>query len=313
MAYSIPHHHSSMVFDKIRNATYYQALKNIITPDSIVLDLGAGLGVHGMMAAQLGAKKVYMVEPEKIIDLTKKMVEKNGYSDRVECIQGKIEEVELPEQVDIIVSVFTGNFLLMEDLLPSLFYARDKYLKTGGYLIPDQAKMFAYPIHSSHYSEQIIQPWTKPHFDLDFNASIQTITNDLYLKWVKEDHYEALSEKTCLLDLDFYHAQQAACAATETIDIIKDGTIDFLLGWFDIKLGNAWLSTSAETQKTHWRQALMPIYPPLASENGMKVSLKLNRPQRGEWSWQVANDREKRQHSTFFTSLYRSIFTKTSN
>jgi predicted RNA methylase len=125
-----------MTLDARRNQAYFEALKQVITPDSIVLDLGAGLGIHGLLSARLGAKRVYLVEPEDIITVAKDIAKANGYHDRVVCLQGKIEEVDIPELVDAIVSVFTGNFLLQEDLLPSLFYARDRYLKPDGTLIP---------------------------------------------------------------------------------------------------------------------------------------------------------------------------------
>ena len=46
-----------MFFDRARNDAYFKALQTVITPDSVVLDLGAGMGVHGLLAAKLGAKK----------------------------------------------------------------------------------------------------------------------------------------------------------------------------------------------------------------------------------------------------------------
>lgn len=83
-----------------------------LAPESVVLDLGAGLGIHGLLAAQLGAKRVYLVEPEDIIAVAGQISQANGYGERVKCLQGVIEEVNLPEPVDVIISVFTGNFLL---------------------------------------------------------------------------------------------------------------------------------------------------------------------------------------------------------
>lgn len=142
-----------MLFDQIRNDAYFKALQAVMTPDSVVLDLGAGLGIHGLLAAKLGAKKVYLVEPQDVIGVAKQFAQANGFADRVECIQGRIEEISLPEQVDLIVSVFTGNFLLEEDLLPSLFYARDTYLKPGGFMIPNAAVMEAVPVSLPDFSD----------------------------------------------------------------------------------------------------------------------------------------------------------------
>jgi predicted RNA methylase len=111
----------------------------------VVLDLGAGLGVHGLLAAAAGAKRVYLVEPEPVVQLAKEIARANGLADRIVILEGRIEEVELPEQVDLIISVFTGNLLYSEDLLPSLFHARDRYLKPGGHLVPDFAELLLAP------------------------------------------------------------------------------------------------------------------------------------------------------------------------
>ena len=73
----------------------------------------------------------------------------------VTLIRGKMEEITLPdgiEQVDIIVSEWMGYCLLYETMLPSVIYARDKYLRKGMYkksrdiksdnLSPDQVVLY---------------------------------------------------------------------------------------------------------------------------------------------------------------------------
>src|SRR5205085_8252592 len=45
--------HRSMALDANRNAAYGAALRQAIGPDTVVLDLGAGTGIHGLMAAKL--------------------------------------------------------------------------------------------------------------------------------------------------------------------------------------------------------------------------------------------------------------------
>ena len=47
MSYSDVVGHRSMVFDGIRNAAYTRALEKVVTPDTTVMDLGAGLGLQG--------------------------------------------------------------------------------------------------------------------------------------------------------------------------------------------------------------------------------------------------------------------------
>ena len=46
----------------------------------------------------------------------------------IEIINKKVEEVELPEKVDIIISEWMGYFLLYESMLDTVLFARDKWL-----------------------------------------------------------------------------------------------------------------------------------------------------------------------------------------
>lgn len=47
----------------------------------------------------------------------------------ITVLKGKIEELELPvPKVDIIISEWMGYFLLFENMLNSVLYARDKWL-----------------------------------------------------------------------------------------------------------------------------------------------------------------------------------------
>ncbi len=58
-------------------------------------------------------------------------------------LKGKVEEVNLPvPQVDIIISEWMGYFLLYESMLDSVLWARDRYLKPDGKMLPDKATMF---------------------------------------------------------------------------------------------------------------------------------------------------------------------------
>ena len=105
----------------------------------VVLDMGSGTGVLAMWAAMAGASKVYAVEATPMARKARKLVEANGLADIVEVIEAKIEEVELPGQVDIIVSEWMGYALLRESMLDSVIWARDKWLRAGGSLYPSHA------------------------------------------------------------------------------------------------------------------------------------------------------------------------------
>ena len=53
---------------------------------------------------QAGAKHVYAVEGSNMADHCRDLIKNNKYQDKITVIHGMIEEVELPEEVDTIVS-----------------------------------------------------------------------------------------------------------------------------------------------------------------------------------------------------------------
>ncbi|BDA75308.1 type 12 methyltransferase [Calothrix sp. PCC 7716] len=298
MSYWLVQGHQSMTFDARRNQTYAEALEKIITPESVVLDLGAGLGIHGLLAAKLGAKRVYLVEPEDIISLTDKIVQANGYSARIQCLQGKIEEINLPEKVDVIISVFTGNFLLEEDLLPSLFYARDKYLKPGGVLIPQAAVMEAVPVSAPELYEKNIACWSEPHMEIDHSPARAFASQSIYYREdLKKARY--LAAPASLLTLDFHEANSTHCESEVKYTVTESGLCHGFAGWFKMQLGDTWLSTAPHEPPLHWSAAFLPLDPPIYLEAGEEVTFKLQRPLYGDWTWQVKNNTTQQVRSTF--------------
>jgi hypothetical protein len=301
MSYLSVQGQQSMTLDSLRNQAYFEALKQVITPDSIVLDLGSGLGIHGLLAAQLGAKRVYLVEPEDIIVVAQDIVKANGYGDRISCLQGKIEEVNIPEPVDVIISVFTGNFLLEEDLLPSLFYARDKYLKSGGTLIPQAAVMEAVPVFAPELYQQEIACWSQPHLGINHSSARTYASQSVY--YYKKDLSQAkyLAEPARLLAMDFYRSQSTDCQIVVQSKITDSGLCHGWAGWFTMQLGDTWLSTAPHEPPLHWSAAFLPLDPPIEVKAGEEVTFKLQRPPFGDWSWQFITNKDQQQHSTFFT------------
>ena len=288
-----------MVFDQLRNDLYYEALKRVITPDSVVLDLGSGLGIHGLMAAKFGAKKVYMVEPEDVITISKEIALANGLEKKLHFFKGKIEDVSLPSQVDVIVSVFTGNLMVNEDLLPSLFYARDMYLRENGHLIPEKAILYAVPVYVPELYENEIERWDRTPSEIDFSLAKTYAANTIFYPPKELAKARFLAKPAIIMEMDLATAKYTLCDATVSYYSDSEGSVHAFAGWFDIRLGEKWLSTSPKNPKTHWSSAFLPISPPLKLSEGEEITFRLLRPENGDWSWFLKAKEHEQKHSTF--------------
>jgi len=143
--YSARNIHEIMLKDRTRTLAYrdFMLQNKALFEGKVVLDVGCGTGILCMFAAQAGAKQVIGVDAADIIDKARIIVRENKWDHIVTFVKSKIEEAVLPvEKVDIIVSEWMGYFLLFESMLPSVLYARDKWLVEGGLVLPNQATMF---------------------------------------------------------------------------------------------------------------------------------------------------------------------------
>ncbi|KAI5710261.1 hypothetical protein M8J75_007091 [Diaphorina citri] len=119
-----------MLDDTVRNEAYRAAIcdnPNIFAGKT-VLDVG----FLAILCAKAGASRVYAIEASDMAELATVTVHENDVADKVQVIQNKIENVELPEKVDIIVSEWMGFYLLHESMIDSVIFARDKFLKPEG-------------------------------------------------------------------------------------------------------------------------------------------------------------------------------------
>ncbi len=304
-----------MVFDRVRNDAYFRAIKAAVSTNSRVLDVGAGVGVLGLEAARLGAQKVYLVDPSAAVRAAAAIAADNGLEERVEVLQCPVESIALDEKVDVILSVFTGNFLLEEDLLPLLFQARDRFLAPGGTLIPDRARMFLAPVSLPAYYASHIECWG-PDRDgiddcIDYSAGREYAVNTAYCDAAKKFAAQLLGAMVNVAELDFVTATTAQCKVTVDLSFNVEGTCHGFLGWFDMHLGQEWLSTSPLAPATHWSQMFFPFRAPLAVRAGDCASLSLQRPQHGQWSWTVQFGAQRQIHSTAMGSpLAHSDFTE---
>ena len=261
-SYSTFYIHEEMIKDKIRTGSYKKAIENnkIIFKDKIVLDIGSGTGILSIFAAKAGAKHVYGIEYADIADYAKEIIKQNNLSDKITIIQSKVEEANLPvDKVDIIISEWMGYFLLYESMLDTLLFARDKWLKKDGYLLPDKAQIYLAGIQDSLYKYNKIDSWDNVY---GFNFSV--LKNPALAEPIIDNfpNNNIISNSCKIFDIDLYTVKVEDLDFSAGYEIIfnKDDTFNGFVTWFDVEFdkipNKITLSTSPYEPSTHWKQVM---------------------------------------------------------
>ncbi|EEB10725.1 protein arginine N-methyltransferase, putative [Pediculus humanus corporis] len=272
--------HLEMLSDKVRTLKYRNAILNnsSLIVNQQVLDIGCGTGILSMFAASAGAKKVYAIDQSEIIYSAMDIVRENDLLDKVHLLHGKIEEISLPvEKVDVIISEWMGYFLLYEGMLESVLIARDKYLKNGGCLLPDRCLLHLVGISDSDMYENLLGFWSDV-YGFKMSCIVKEVIQEAHVLQVDKNSIATTS--AVILDLDLYSATLDCIDFTSdfVLESTIDGKLTALCGYFDAIFGlpnSEILSTSPETDKTHWKQTLFFFKSPINVTKGSLINGKI--------------------------------------
>jgi len=164
------HSYGRMVEDTVRMSAYREALIRHVKPGSVVVELGAGPGVMAMLACQLGAAKVYAIEPDPSIELLRRFAKQNGFADRIVCIPKMSTEVDLPELGDVLLSDLRGTIPLHQTHIPSIRDARLRLLKPGGKQLPQRDRLMVGLSRDDVQYVALQRPWRHNDFGLKLDA-----------------------------------------------------------------------------------------------------------------------------------------------
>lgn len=277
----------NMMQDYVRTSTYQKAIhsNSIDFQDKVVLDVGAGSGILSFFALQAGARKVYAVEASSMAKHAQLLVQTNNYSGKIEVIAGKIEEIELPEPVDIIISEPMGYMLFNERMLETYLHAK-KWFKSPerGIMFPSQGDLHIAPFTDAQlYIEQTSKAnfwFSKDFHGVDLRALHSAATNEYFRQPVVDTFdIRICMAKTVRHTIDFQksHETDLHCISIP-LEFISNqtGHIHGLAFWFDVAfIGSqqtVWLSTAPSQPLTHWYQVRCLLSTPLFVNKGQQIN-----------------------------------------
>lgn len=286
--------HEGMLRDTARCDGYRRALEAAAPQlqGATVMDIGTGSGFLALLAARLGAKKVYAVEGSlEIARVASRLARANGFVGVVEVVPKLLEAVteeDIPTgSVDVIVSELLSHFLVGETGLQVVTIAKNRFLKPGGLILPATAELKLAPFADPQLGAELRMRhsfWEQTDFHgLDLRSAIPLAVEQQFRELVLD-----VVEPSSLLvppnEVPGYVIDMATPDDPTVWDRMsfnvsfpkrsKDATIDGLCGWWDVFFDGAGdgpapvLSTGPDAPPTVWAQCRFMLKQPLQAKAG---------------------------------------------
>ncbi|XP_021488028.1 protein arginine N-methyltransferase 7 [Meriones unguiculatus] len=252
--------YADMLHDKDRNIKYYQGIRAAVSrvkdkgQKALVLDIGTGTGLLSMMAVTAGADFCYAIEVFKpMADAAVKIVEKNGFSDKIKVINKHSTEVtvgpdgDLPCRANILVTELFDTELIGEGALPSYEHAHRHLVQGDCEAVPHRATVYAQLVESrrmwswnklfpirveTSLGEQVIVPPS----ELERCPGAPSVC-DIQLNQVSPADFTVLSDVLTMFSVDFSKqvSSSAACHSRQFVPVAS-GQAQVVLSWWDIEM-----------------------------------------------------------------------------
>lgn len=283
--------HRQYLADRARVGAFDAALRGLVKPGDVVLDLASGTGILGLLACRAGAARVYAIESESIVGIARQLARDNGFADRITCIQDHSTRASLPEPVDLIVTDLAGRFGFEAGLIETLADARHRFLKPGGRLIPSAVTLWVAPVEATR-ARRHIDFWSGPISGLTFAAASATARCTGYpCQFAEQD---LLADGVTLTSVDLTHDIRTMSGSVEFV-VRCARTLDGLGGWFSAVLAPGVELTNAPgaPNRINRRNVFFPLHDSVSVQAGDTVTASMFiRPESLMVRWRVAVRRQ---------------------
>lgn len=241
--------HVAMLDDRTRVERFLAAIRDVVRPGDVVLDLGTGIGVFAIAAAQAGARHVYAVEAGAIARLARANVAANGLADRVTVLQGWSTQIALPERADVLISEMVGNEPTHDFMLEVMRDARRRLLKPGARLVPQRVRIYGLPlaIPDEALAREAVTPAVASGWGERYGLDLGHLAEppgggDRYgilVRPYEAAAWPALGEPALLADLDMGEVGELMLDLAIPFTATAAGALNGLLVYFETQLSAA--------------------------------------------------------------------------
>lgn len=278
-----------MVADRRRTDAFAKAIREVVRPGDVVLDVGTGTGILAMLAARAGARQVYAIDQSDIAKVAANLVKANGLSDRVKILKGPAADLQLDEPVDVVISEWLGHFAFVEGMLDDVLAARDNNLAEGGRMLPGRIAVQMAPVDDPVlYGHDGPGFWRTPVHGLDMQLLETMELEQGRVQQLRVEPAARLADPATLVNLDLRTASAEDPFVEDTVHFtaMRDGVLSGFVGSFVATLSDRIvLDTAGDWPETHWSQSYF-AFEPMTVREGEAIALH----------FRIARDEDEPRH-----------------
>jgi protein arginine N-methyltransferase 1 len=266
--------YGSMIADRVRVEAYTEALRKTVRKGSVVVEIGTGPGIFAVLACQLGASKVYAIEPAEIVQVAREIAAANGCADRIEFFEQLSHRVTLPTRADVMLSDLRGVLPLFQRHIPAIVDARRRFLANGGIVIPRRDTVWAAVAEAPKPYGGIVDPWDKNTFGQNLGPARMLAVNDGQRVCVSPE--QLLTGHGLWTTLDYSTVENPDVRGNLQWTIERAGTGHGVVVWFDAELAEGiGFSNAPGTTETVYGSYFFPWTHTVRLEKGQNVCVNL--------------------------------------
>jgi protein arginine N-methyltransferase 1 len=276
--------HAEMLNDKTRTASYLDAVRNVVRPGDVVVDIGTGTGILAIAAACAGARHVYAIEAGRIGETARGLFAANGLADRITLLRGWSTQIWLPERADVVISEVIGNEPLDEGVIGITRDALRRLAKPGARLLPSRVKILGLPVtipdaelDKLTFTTQTLENW-RSWYDITFEPLAEVAQASrfgscfgYFINPYTMRAWEPLSDPVPLADIEFTPWTSPWISTTRIATAKTNGQLTGLVAYFELYAGpTPFLSThpSVVDERNHWLCPVRIFTNPIALQPG---------------------------------------------
>jgi protein arginine N-methyltransferase 1 len=276
-----------MFAEPARAFAHCEALRRVITPTTTVVDLGSGPGFFALIAARLGARQVYAIERDDVIEVGRDLARENGLSLRITFIHDDVSAVTLAEPCDVLISDLRGALPLYKRHLPTVIAARRRLIAPGGRVIAEKDRLVVAVVTAPDAYRRMVDPWRLRPEGLDFTPGLAFASNIPCFERIPAD--AMLTSAAVWAELDYRTMEHASVAGLVSLTTTRAGEAHGLLIWFDaVVWGDLGFSSGPGSPVRLYSPLFLPWPEPVALAADDNVNVVLRADFVGDdyvWSW----------------------------